>query len=443
MNYKQSLLAIVSSINLVACGSGSIENSSIPKFNHIVMAKPLVSDSLTVEFDTTTNEIGEVPYLINNDGAASGAKYIVWTDSDKQLLTQPSEQTKNVLNLPFTVNQRTNAELQVRLKANINEENSFHYKIDSGKWHTENVDSTADWQSITVNTFTQLSHGEHTLYIQPGNKNLQLDNVTLNITDGDIARVEVEKAPTKIKAHLGLRDTLITESPNNGDFKMFSHGQAAPLWLDDNDWEGVHLAAENLQADIKRVGEVAPEYVKNAEVKAPSKSPIIIGTIGKSKLIDTLIASGKLNVSDIKDQWENFVITTVDHPMEGVEQALVIVGSDKRGTIFGMYELSEQLGVSPWYWWADVPTKKRDNAYVVKGRYESGSPRVKYRGIFLNDEAPALTGWTNDKFGGRNSQFYTKVFELIIHREHRGATLHRENKAQYSFSVFSVVRSFF
>jgi len=92
----------------------------------------------------------------------------------------------------------------------------------------------------------------------------------------------------------------------------------------------------------------------------------------------------------------------------------VIVGSDKRGTIFGMYELSEQLGVSPWYWWADVPTKKRDNAYVVKGRYESGSPRVKYRGIFLNDEAPALTGWTNDKFGGRNSQFYTKVFELIL-----------------------------
>ncbi len=108
------------------------------------------------------------------------------------------------------------------------------------------------------------------------------------------------------------------------------------------------------------------------------------------------------------------MIAVVEAPFAGVEQALVIAGSDKRGTIYGIYELSEQLGVSPWYWWADVPVKARASAHVVAGVHFSGEPAVRYRGIFLNDEAPALTRWTNVKFGGRNRQFYTKVFELLL-----------------------------
>jgi hypothetical protein len=97
-----------------------------------------------------------------------------------------------------------------------------------------------------------------------------------------------------------------------------------------------------------------------------------------------------------------------------VDRALVIVGSDKRGTIYGIYELSEQLGVSPWYWWADVPVMHHDSVFIKPVRFVEAGPAVKYRGIFLNDEAPALSGWAKEKFGGLNSAFYTKVFELLL-----------------------------
>ena len=94
----------------------------------------------------------------------------------------------------------------------------------------------------------------------------------------------------------------------------------------------------------------------------------------------------------------------------------MIAGSDKRGTIFGIYELSRQLGVSPWYWWADVPAKKRQSAYVLAGRYTSGEPKVKYRGVFINDEAPCLTSWVKNTYGTNygDHKFYSRVFELIL-----------------------------
>jgi hypothetical protein len=92
------------------------------------------------------------------------------------------------------------------------------------------------------------------------------------------------------------------------------------------------------------------------------------------------------------------------------------VGSDKRGTIYGIYELAQQLGVSPWYWWADVPVKHRASAYVLAGRYTSGEPKVKYRGIFINDEAPCLTTWVKNTYGTDygDHRFYSRVFELIL-----------------------------
>jgi hypothetical protein len=97
-----------------------------------------------------------------------------------------------------------------------------------------------------------------------------------------------------------------------------------------------------------------------------------------------------------------------------VESALVIAGSDKRGTIYGIYDLSEQIGVSPWYWWADVPVAHKDAIFVRPGKYVQGEPAVKYRGIFLNDEAPSLSGWTKEKYGGFNHRFYTRIFELLL-----------------------------
>ena len=141
---------------------------------------------------------------------------------------------------------------------------------------------------------------------------------------------------------------------------------------------------------------------------------ILVGTIGRSALIDRLIQEGKLDVSGVRGQWEASVTQVVERPLPGIRRAVVIAGADKRGTIFGVYGLSEQMGVSPWVWWADVPVRHKDALYVETGRYVAASPRVRYRGIFLNDEAPALSGWAAEKFGGFNHQFYVHVFELLL-----------------------------
>ncbi|MDZ7263001.1 MAG: glycosyl hydrolase 115 family protein [candidate division KSB1 bacterium] len=167
-----------------------------------------------------------------------------------------------------------------------------------------------------------------------------------------------------------------------------------------------------LQADIERVTNVKPDL--SIDVIPAGSEVVLIGTLGKSPLIDKLVADKKLEVDDIAGKWETFLIQILEQPFQNVDRALIIVGSDKRGTIFGMFDLAEKIGVSPWYWWADVPPKKKAEIYVLPGRHTLGEPKVKYRGIFINDEAPALSGWAYEKFGGFNSKFYEHVFELIL-----------------------------
>jgi hypothetical protein len=188
---------------------------------------------------------------------------------------------------------------------------------------------------------------------------------------------------------------------------------AAPLIVSDSDWPGVARAAADLSSDIERVTG-AKAAVLHAGYPLRNNDVVIIGTIGKSPLIDDLISHNKLDVKGIAGTWESAVTAVVDHPMPRVQRALVIAGSDKRGTIFAIYDLSEQIGVSPWYWWADVRIPHQDALFVDSGRHIQPVPAVKYRGIFLNDEAPALTGWVNEKFGGYNSKFYVHVFELLL-----------------------------
>ncbi|MEY4242469.1 MAG: hypothetical protein RLZZ245_54 [Verrucomicrobiota bacterium] len=213
-------------------------------------------------------------------------------------------------------------------------------------------------------------------------------------------------------AGLGLPDTLIMDTAQPaGAFPLVIADRPAPLWHDPADHQGVIRAIGDLQADIERVTGRKPALATKRPV---SSTPVIIGTVGKSALIDRLVKDGKLDASDLTGKWESFVITTVSQPAPGIDQALVIAGSDKRGTIYGIYELSEQLGVSPWYWWADVPVKKRSSAYFAPGRFASGEPVVKYRGIFINDEEPALGPWAREKFGGVNSKMYAHMFELIL-----------------------------
>ncbi|KAB5578761.1 hypothetical protein GE09DRAFT_560311 [Coniochaeta sp. 2T2.1] len=153
---------------------------------------------------------------------------------------------------------------------------------------------------------------------------------------------------------------------------------------------------------------------------SPANVVVIAGTIGHSTIIDNLIASNAIDVSAIKGKWESFTSQLVKDPAPGTPQALVIAGSDPRGTIFGIYDVSEQIGVSPWYFWADVPPKKNKNIYVLPDKKVQGPPSVKYRGFFLNDEQPALTNWVathwNDTaYGaGYGPAMYSLVFEVLL-----------------------------
>lgn len=210
-------------------------------------------------------------------------------------------------------------------------------------------------------------------------------------------------------AQAGL-DAIIAKQHVAGSFAIAAEGKSPNIIVSDTDWQGVKRAAKDLQEDIRMVGGQQVSILMDQ----PSSAAIIIGTIGKSKLIDSLIASGKIEVAGVAGKWESTLLQVVKNPMKGVDSALVIVGSDKRGTIYGIYELSSQIGVSPWYYWADVAPQKSSSLHVIPGRHIIASPAVKYRGIFLNDEAPALSGWAYKEFGGFNSKFYAKVFELIL-----------------------------
>ncbi|SFU37601.1 glycosyl hydrolase 115 family protein [Pseudoduganella namucuonensis] len=214
-----------------------------------------------------------------------------------------------------------------------------------------------------------------------------------------------------LPAHALGQKRIVVFEPQAGAMALVQGGRAATLYVDASDHAGVVRAAADLREDIDRVTGSRPAQGKGAPA---GEDVVIVGTIGKSAMIDRLVKSGALDVSGIKGKWEGFHIQTLTRPMPGVERALVIAGADKRGTIYGIYEISEQIGVSPWYWWADVPPQRHKNLFVNADTRVSDAPVVQYRGIFLNDEAPALTNWVKQTYGGYNHKFYEKVFELIL-----------------------------
>jgi hypothetical protein len=205
---------------------------------------------------------------------------------------------------------------------------------------------------------------------------------------------------------------FVSGKKSSSDFILSEKGIVASLVVSAFDYPGVIEVMKYLQKDLKAVTGIEPKILFDAIPQ--NKQIVIVGTLGKSPLIDQLVSTNKLNVNDIKGRWENSLIEVVENPFPNVSRALVIVGSDKRGTIFGIFDLSAKMGVSPWYWWADVPIPQQSNMYIKSGRYDMGEPKVKYRGIFLNDEEPCLGRWAVDNYGGFNSQFYEKVFELIL-----------------------------
>lgn len=206
--------------------------------------------------------------------------------------------------------------------------------------------------------------------------------------------------------------SFLTTKKEQGKFTLVENGIPSGILVSESDYAGVLKISRIFQKDLSYVaGQEAKLIIGD---KHESENLIIVGTVGKSKLIDQLARERKIDISVLKGKHEQFLIIPVRKPVAGVNNALVIVGSDKRGTIFGMFDLSGEMGVSPWYWWADVPVKVRRNIFVKPGTHTLGEPKVKYRGIFINDEAPALSGWAKEKFGGFNHAFYEKVFELIL-----------------------------
>lgn len=145
---------------------------------------------------------------------------------------------------------------------------------------------------------------------------------------------------------------------------------------------------------------------------------VIVGTIGKSDYIKQLAEKGKIDISPLEGQWERYLVQIVDNPFPGVRKGLVIAGSDRRGAAYGLFSISEAIGVSPWYWWADVPVDQKKAVYISGEPFVSKTPSVKYRGIFLNDEDWGLTPWAGKTFepevGNIGPRTYAKIFEVML-----------------------------
>ena len=204
-----------------------------------------------------------------------------------------------------------------------------------------------------------------------------------------------------------LVSSLSVMGQTDKQFYIAKNGQTATILLDEKDWSGVIRAANDLGDDVRKVTGTAAAVTTVKDMADVKEGHIVVGTIGKSQLIDRLAKRGKIDVKAVRGQWESYLIDVVDGN-------LVIAGSDKRGTIYGIYEISQRIGVSPWYWWADVPVKHQDLVVYDGGRIVQPSPKVKYRGIFINDEWPSFGTWCNNQFGGVNSKAYSKIFELLL-----------------------------
>jgi hypothetical protein len=228
-----------------------------------------------------------------------------------------------------------------------------------------------------------------------------------------------------LQAALGERP-IVSFEPVPGGFPVADGGRAAPLLADPNDWPGVIRVVRDLQADVERVCGVKPQVLLSLR---PEPAVVIVGTLGRSSLVDRLVREKRIDVSGIRGGRESWLTQVVEHPFPGLDRALVIAGTDKRGTIYGAYDLSEQIGVSPWYWWADVPAASHERLFVSPAPQMHGPPAVRYRGIFLNDEAPDLTNWVRAKYGqapsGRDPpvpegtanyghEFYARIFEVLL-----------------------------
>lgn len=211
-------------------------------------------------------------------------------------------------------------------------------------------------------------------------------------------------------------EDIVRFQPVKGGIALAEKGRVVPILIDQDEPAVVRRATGDLAADILAVSGSQPQV--RHETSGDTKVAIIVGTIGHGKLIDAMVRSGRVDVSRVRGKWETFLIASVNRPLPGVDRALVIVGSDRRGTAFGVYELSRAIGVNPWTWWADLTPERQDVIYAAPGLHRFGPPSVRYRGIFINDEDWGLFPWASQTFDPERKDIgpktYAKVFELML-----------------------------
>lgn len=212
---------------------------------------------------------------------------------------------------------------------------------------------------------------------------------------------------------MSLMSNWITNTKMPDGFPLATRRSLADVVVDDGDFAVAKIAAEDLVEDLEKV--TGRKAKLNPRFDPKSGGQVVVGTLGASSAVDSLLAETELDVSELEGAWESFIIAVVG---EGKESNLAIIGSDRRGTAYGVYELSQAIGVSPWNWWADVSAKKAENLFVSKKTRRFGPPSVKYRGIFINDEDWGLHPWAAHTFdpelGDIGPKTYEKVFQLML-----------------------------
>lgn len=229
-------------------------------------------------------------------------------------------------------------------------------------------------------------------------------------------------------------------------FPLVASKIKATVCYDANDYPVVKKVAELFVSDIENV---TGQRLKLADEWKKGRTVVIVGTIEKNQAIRQLASNGKIDISPLEGAWERYLIQTVNHPFPGVDKALIVAGSDRRGASYGLFSLSEMAGVSPWYWWADVPVKKHKTLYVDAPTTVSKTPSVKYRGVFLNDEDWGLKPWAAKTFekerGNIGPRTYAKICELLLRLKanHLAPAMHPVSTAFYKIPENKLVADTF
>lgn len=428
--------------------TGTAQAASAAKVKRLELTKPVTSTLALGKGESFQLKVSVSPKKASKNITFSSSKKSVVQVTKKGMLkakkagkatvtavstTKPKKKAKvkvTVYNKFVKVKQvslsKTSAALKegesVSLGAAVSPKNATERKV---AYVTSNA-SVAAVSSKGVVTAKKAGNANITAYAQDGRGAKAVCRITVGKDDGSnvsaLPSATASAAPQASASTQPAEPTseapLGTERPPEEKFVIASANQAVPVYVDEkgSDYDGLSLVAESFAGDVAQVlssGTASQVVTKKEEL---SGSSIIVGSIGNNEVIDSLISQGKLDVSEIQGKWETYKIQFVNEPTAGVDKAIVVVGSDKRGAIYGLYHISEKMGVSPWIFWADAVPDKKDEIALSNWDLEmtSKEPSVKFRGIFLNDEDPSLTGWVREKFGNYNEDFYANVYELVL-----------------------------